>query len=503
MKKSKIQKFLEIIEKVGNKLPHPGMLFFYFSLAVIFFSYVGSVMGWEVSYLGLVRDSAGELVQKETTVTVNNLASSEGLAHIFNSMISNFTGFAPLGSVMVALVGIAVAEHTGLIATCLKGAASKTPKRLMTLMVVFLGIMSNVASDAGYVILPTLAAMMFLSMGRHPLAGLAAAFAGVSGGYSANLIVSSLDPLLADFTTEAARILDPTYTVGSTDNLFFMQASVIIIMIVGALVTEKIVEPSLGKYTGDAKSELKDITTEEKKALKYTTIAAVITTALIYVIYLVLGFDLFFGNAMVPIIVVAFIVPSIVFGVCTKSIKSSTDVMDMISKSFSSMGPYLVLVFFAGQFINYFTYSNLGTIIAVNGANFLKTADLNSIVLVMLFILIVAFINLFMGSASAKWAILAPVFVPIMMELGITPEFTQLAYRIGDSSTNIISPLMSYFPMIIIYMKQFQKDASIGTLVSMMLPYSIAFLISWSVLLVIWMQLNLPIGVDAFIFLPM
>ncbi len=501
MKKSKIQTFLNFIERVGNKLPHPGMLFFYFSIAVILFSGIGAALGWEVVYTGLVKVD-GVLIPQEVTAGVNSLLSLDGVRHIFSSMVSNFTGFAPLGSVMVALIGISVAEHAGLIEVLLKGAAVRTPKRLITMMVVFLGIMSNVASDAGYVFLPPLAAMMFLSMKRHPLAGLAAAFAGVSGGYSANLILSSLDPLLADFTTEAARILDPTYVVSSSSNWIFMAASVFVIMVVGSIVTEKIVEPNLGKYTGSQTAELSQVTKEENLALKKTLVAFVALIVALIALYMVLGFDLFFGNAMVPVIVMVFLVPGVTYGYAIGKIQSSSQIMDMIAKSFSSMGSYLVLVFFAGQFINYFTYSNLGTIIAVNGANLLQTAQLPSFLLVLLFILIVAFINLFMGSASAKWAILAPVFVPIMMNLGISPEFTQLAYRIGDSSTNIISPLMSYFPMIIIYMKSYNKDASIGTLVSMMLPYSLAFLLSWSVLLIIWMQFNLPIGIDAHIFLP-
>ena len=407
--------------------------------------------------------------------------------------MSKEPGHAPLGTVLVAIIGIGVCERSGLMAMLLKKVALGTPKKLITVMVVFLGIMSNVASDAGYVVLPPLAALIFLSFGRHPLAGLAAAFAGVSGGFSANLLIGTIDPLLGGISTEAAKILDPAYEVLPTANYFFMFVSTFVISIVGTFVTERIVEPRLGKYTGDAEMKFEAVSPEEKKALRAAGIATIVLIAALIPLWNVLGKN-FLGKGLVPIIVLFFAIPGLAYGKSIGTIKNDADVMKMLNKSFEAMAGYIVLVFFAAQFIAYFNYSNLGTILAVKGANFLEATGITGIPLILGFILVVGFLNLFMGSASAKWAILAPVFVPMLMRVGYTPEFTQLAYRIGDSATNIISPLMSYFAMIIVFMQKYDKKASLGTLVSTMLPFSMAFMVIWSILLIIWMLLGLPIG---------
>ncbi|MFI3208917.1 MAG: AbgT family transporter [Eubacteriales bacterium] len=503
MLKKKKGGFLNVIETVGNKLPHPGTLFLIMAIIVSGISVIGALLGWTVTYEGLVKID-GVYVVQEVTTSARSLLSVEGIQYIFENLVSNFTGFAPLGTVLVALVGIGVAERSGFISTALRIVANKTPKHLVTMMVVLLGVLSNAASDAGYVVLPPLAALIFVSFGRNPIAGLAAAFAGVSGGFSANLIPSSLDPLLAGLTQEAAGILDPTYEVATLGNYWFMVASTFLITIVGTIVTEKIVEPRLGAYTGDFKGSFEEVLPLEKKGLKRALVSIVVLIPVIVALYFVLGSTLFLGSGIVPIIVLAFIVPGYVYGKTTGSIKSDADVMEMISASFGAMSGYLVLVFFAAQFINFFSYSNLGTILAVKGADFLKVLNAPDLVLIAVFIVIVAFINLFMGSSSAKWAILAPVFVPMLMQLGISPEFTQLAYRIGDSSTNIVSPLMSYFAMIIVYLQRYDKKASFGTLISTMLPYSIAFLISWIVLLGVWMLLGWDIGIGtAMNYIPM
>lgn len=488
--------FLNVIETVGNKLPHPGTLFLIMAMIVSVISVVGSFFEWSVTYEGLVK--VGDIYEvQDITASAKSLLTIEGIQYIFSSLVSNFTGFAPLGTVLVALVGIGVAEQSGFIGTGLRVVAGKTPKYLVTMMVVFLGVISNAASDAGYVVLPPLAAMIFISFGRNPIAGLAAAFAGVSGGFSANLLPSSLDPLLAGLTEEAAHIIDPTYEVAILGNYWFMFASTFLITVVGTLVTEKIVEPRLGEYTGDYKESLDAILPIEKFALKQASLSVLALIPVVVGLYFILGSTIFLGSGIVPIIVIVFFVPGYVYGKITGSIKSDADVMNMMSKSFGSMSGYLVLVFFAAQFINFFNYSNLGTILAVKGADFLQMLNAPDLVLIVVFIIIVAFINLFMGSSSAKWAILAPVFVPMLMQLGVSPEFTQLAYRIGDSSTNIVSPLMSYFAMIIVYLQRYDKKASFGTLISTMLPYSIAFLISWVILLAIWMLLGLDIGIGA------
>lgn len=488
--------FLNLIETVGNKLPHPGTLFLIMAVIVSAISVLGAALGWTVTYEGLAKVD-GVYVVQEITATAKSLLSVEGIQYIFGNLTSNFTGFAPLGTVLVALVGISIAERSGFIATALKVAAGNTPKSLVTMMVVFLGVMSNVASDAGYVVLPPLAAMIFISFGRNPIAGLAAAFAGVSGGFSANLLPSSLDPLLAGLTQEAAHITDPSYEVSTLGNYWFMFASTFLITIVGTIVTEKIVEPRLGAYTGEFKGNFDPVTDKERKALRNALLSFLVLIPAVVGLYFLLGETIFLGAGIVPIIVLVFLVPGFIYGKTTGTIKTDADVMEMISASFAAMSGYLVLVFFAAQFIAFFNYSNLGTILAVKGAEFLKVLNAPDLILIIIFIIIVAFINLFMGSASAKWAILAPVFVPMLMQLGISPELTQLAYRIGDSSTNIISPLMSYYAMLIVYLQRYDKKSSFGTLISTMLPYSIAFLISWIALLAIWMFLGLDIGIGA------
>ncbi|MCK5779409.1 MAG: AbgT family transporter [Psychrilyobacter sp.] len=485
-----VDRFLNIVEKGGNALPHPATLFGILALIMIVISGIGAALGWSVEFEGINRKT---MQMEHMVIATKSLMSAEGINYIFTSMVKNFTGFAPLGTVLVAIIGIGVCERSGLMAILLKKAALSTPKKLVTVMVVFLGIMSNVASDAGYVVLPPLAALIFLSFGRHPLAGLAAAFAGVSGGFSANLLIGTIDPLLGGISTEAARLLDHTYEVAPTANYFFMVVSTFLIAIIGWYVTEKIVEPRLGKYEGDDTLKFDEVTSKEKKGLRAAGLATIALIIALVPLYFVLGKN-FLGSGLVPIIVLFFAIPGLAYGMSVGIIKSDKDVMGMISKSMATMSGYLVLVFFAAQFIAYFNYSNLGTILAVKGAELLEATGMTGIPLIIGFILVVGILNLFMGSASAKWAILAPVFIPMLMRVGYTPEFTQLAYRIGDSTTNIISPLMSYFAMIIVFMQKYDKKGSMGTLISIMLPFSMAFLIGWSILLIIWMLMGLPIG---------
>ena len=496
-KKGLVDSFLNIIEKGGNALPNPGTLFAILALVVILISGIGGALGWSVSFVGI---NGRSLKTEEMTIYTNSLMTKEGINYIFNSMVKNFTDFAPLGTVLVAMIGIGIAERSGLIATILRKVALSTPKKMVTMMVIFLGIMSNVAADAGYVVLPPLAALIFLSFGRHPIAGLAAAFAGVSGGFSANLLIGALDPLLGGISTEAAKILDPNYVVSPSANWYFMIASTFVITILGTLVNSKIVEPRLGKYLGEEKIELEQITQEEKNALRIAGIATIVVIIILIPVYFALGKN-FLLSGLVPAIVLFFAIPGLAYGKSIGTIKNDNDVMGMLTKSMEGMAGYIVLVFFAAQFIAYFGYTNLGTILAVKGADFLETTGIGGIPLIIGFIMIVGFLNLFMGSALAKWAILAPVFVPMLMRIGYSPEFTQLAYRIGDSTTNIISPLMSYFAMIIVFMQKYDKKSSIGTLISIMLPYSIVFMIGWSIFLALWMLSGFPIGPEVDILL--
>ena len=392
-----------------------------------------------------------------------------------------------------------------------------TPARFITPMVVFLGVMSNVASDAGYVILIPLGAMIFRAYGRHPMAGLAAAFAGVSGGFSANLLVGALDALLAGITQTAVSILDPNYHVAVMGNYFFLAASTFLVTILGTWVTDKIVEPRLAVFSGEVQSEedqsLTTITPEEKRGMRNAGLVALFYVAVI--ILACLPQNSLFRNengglltrptsplvdSAVILITFLFLLPGIVYGLTTGVFKGDKDICGALAKSMGSMGSFLALAFVSSQFINYFNYTQIGTIVALSGANFFQKINIGLIPLLVIFVLFSSFMNLFLGSSSAKWNILAPVFVPMFMLLGYSPELCQLAYRIGDSCTNVITPMMTYYAVILVFAQRYDKNAGIGTLTATMIPYSVAFLIGWILLLVVWLLLGLPIGVGTSIY---
>lgn len=501
-KKSGINRFLEIVEKVGNTLPHPATLFALFAILVLFLSWFVSLFDLSVTHPG-----TGE------TVTPLNLISVEGLHLIVTEMVNNFTSFAPLGTVLVSMLGIGIAESSGLIGTALRLMVISAPRKLLTFVIVFAGILSNTASEVGYVLLVPLGAIIFLAIGRHPIGGLAAAFAGVSGGYSANLLLGTIDPLLAGLSEEAARIIDPVYIVNPAANFYFMVVSTFFISAAGTWVTEKLVMPRLGEYQGDEKPEvLRKLTPLEKKGLMYALFAS-------------LGFTLFllggtipesgylrnpetgdllrspFMSGIVAFIFIGAALAGIAYGIGAKTYKSDSDVMKGMGKAMETLGIYIVLTFFAAQFVAYFKWTNLGLIFAIEGAELLKASGLGSIPLMIAFILLSAVINMFMGSASAKWAIMAPVFIPMFMLIGYSPELIQGAYRVGDSVTNIISPMMSYFALIVAFIQRYDKNAGIGTIIATMLPYTFVFFIIWTVLLVIWMSFGIPMGPDAPLFI--
>lgn len=504
-------RWLNGIEAVGNRLPHPIALFATLAASIVVISALCQMFG--VSATGeLIVD--GQL--QETTVTAVSLLTKDGLTYMLTNAINNFTTYAPLGMTLVAMLGVGVAEQSGLINALLKSAVKVTPAKLITPAVVFLGVMSNIATDAGYVILIPLGAMIFRAYGRHPMAGLAAAFAGVSGGFSANLLVGALDPLLAGISQTAVSIIDPNYDVAVMGNYYFLFASTFLITVLGTIVTDKIVEPRLGTYHGTNEEEdesLKTISALEKKGLRNAGVVAFLFAAVI--ILACMPADSFlrnengtlFGNPASPfingilvLISALFLIPGAVYGKTVGVYTKEKGVCDAMGKAMGSMGSFLALAFVSSQFINYFNYTKLGTIVALNGANFFKQTNIGLIPLMIIFVLFSAFMNLFMGSASAKWNILAPVFVPMFMLLGYSPELCQLAYRIGDSSTNIITPMMTYFAVIITFAQKYDKKAGIGTITATMIPYSMAFLIGWIVMLVLWLLFDFPIGIGTSIY---
>jgi aminobenzoyl-glutamate transport protein len=419
-----------------------------------------------------------------------------------------------LGTVLVALLGIGVAEGSGLMGTALRLIVLKAPKKILTFVIVFSGVMSNAASEVGYVLLIPLAAIIFLAVGRHPILGIAAAFAGVSGGYSANLLLGTIDPLLAGLSQEAAHIIDPAYSVNPAANYYFMAFSTFLIAGAGTWVTEKIVSPRLGAYTGSEKpEELKKLTDLETKGLLYAAGTLVVLTGIILSgLIPENGFlrdpktnDILkspFMSGIVSIIFIGGALAGVAYGIGAKTIKSDSDVMKGMGKAMETLGSYMVLVFFAAQFVAYFNKSNLGLIIAVEGSTLLKSLNLGEIPLMISFVILTSLLNLFMGSASAKWAIMAPVFIPMFMLLGYSPEFTQVAYRVGDSVSNVISPMMSYFALIIAMIQRYDKTAGLGTLISTMIPFTIVFFIIWSLVLVGWVSLEIPLGPGSKLYYP-
>ena len=507
-------RYLNGIERVGNRLPHPIFLFVIISLVIVLVSAVCAALG--VSATGEVI-SGGEL--KETTITAVSLLTRDGLAYMFSNAVNNFVTYAPLGMVLVAMLGVGVAEQSGMIDALLKQVIKVTPARLMTPMIVFLGVMSNIASDSGYVILIPLGAMMFRACGRHPIAGLAAAFAGVSGGFSANLLIGTLDPMLAGISQTAVSIIDPTYEVAVLGNYWFLAASTVLITFLGSSLTDNFVEPRLGKFGGELQGEedgcLTVITDREREGLKLAAAAAAIYC--VVVAACCVPANSFFRNengallghpasplldGLMVLISLLFFIPGVVYGVHVGTFRNDKDVAGAMGKAMSGMGPFLALAFVSAQCVNYFSYTNLATIVAVSGASFLKSIHIGLTPLLLLFIPFAAFVNLFMGSASAKWNILAPVFVPMFMLLGYSPELCQLAYRIGDSATNLITPLMTYYAVIITYAQKYDKKAGVGTLAATMLPYSMCFLLFWTIMLVVWLSIGLPIGIGAGLYYP-
>jgi len=514
-------RFLATVEWLGNCLPHPVTLFALFAVAVVIISAIADSAGFSVPD---PRVNAPEGAVFEA----KSLLSGEGVRWMSTSLVTNFVEFVPLGTVLVALLGVGVAERSGLLSAVIRAMVLGAPKQLVTVVVVFAGVVSNTASEMGYVVLIPLAMAIFHALGRHPLAGMAAAFAGVSGGYSANLLIGTVDPLLAGITQEAARLVDPEYEVHPAVNWYFMIVSTFMITGLGWFVTAKIVEPRLGTWREEEASEdleaspsLERVSSVEKKGL-LAALAAVVVVAMGIVVVagpqapLFAWADVLPGwgilrnpdpnavgpevyrpllRSVVTLIVIFFVIPGIVYGAIVGTMRKETDVINAMADAMRSMGLYIVLVFFAAQFVAFFGYSGLGQILAVLGADALVKMNLDNPLVFVPFILMCCFVNLMLGSASAQWAVTAPIFVPMLMSIGFAPEVIQAAYRIGDSTTNIITPMMSYFGLILAVATRYKRDLGIGTMISAMLPYTIFFLIGWVILFYVWVfALGLPVG---------
>ncbi|WP_372864226.1 AbgT family transporter [Spongiibacter sp.] len=488
------QRWLNHIERLGNKLPHPVSLFIIFCALLVVLS------AWmNAASASAQNPSSGEWLYSRS------LLSREGLLWMLHSAVGNFVNFAPVGSVIVAIMGIAVAEHSGLLGYVLSGIARRAPPRALSAVIVFTGVLSSIGFDSGYVVLIPLAALIFRAAGRSPLAGIAAAFAGVSGGYSANLVLGPVDAILAGISTEALRLIDDQAEVLVSANYYFIVASTLMITVVGAWVNEKIVEPRLPKPDTVEHLPAADSDDRERRALRVVAVfSAAYIAALIAMVALPSGLlrnpDPE-GMAALPLLrgIVVFIalyaaLAGIIFGYSSGRFQERNDWIRAMEKGMGTLAGYLVLMFFAAQFVNYFSWSGIGAIAAINGAQWLASLELSSTSLLLTFVLCSALINLLIGSASAKWALMAPIFLPMLAMLGVAPEAVQMAYRIGDSSSNIITPLMPYFGVVVAFMQSHDREAGMGSLLALMLPYSLCFLLSWSMLLSLWLFAGLPLG---------
>lgn len=499
---------LDVIERAGNRLPDPAVLFL-----------ILMVLAWVVSNV-LARLTFVEIDPRSgQPIEIRDLLAGQSLTTFMATMVSTFTTFPPLGVVLVAMLGLGVAEHSGFINATLRAAMAVTPRRLLTPALIAVGILSHVAVDAGYVLVIPLGAVIFYAAGRHPLAGIAAAFAGVSGGFSATMgVPSSLDPLLAGLTQTAAQLVDPTIIINPLNNFYFTTASSVFIVLVGWALTDLVIEPRLRstKIDGDPANlpTQEPLSDAERRGLRVAAVTAVIAAALFA--FTLLGEDTPWASApnadgkrflltstaplmqsIVPIIFVGFLLPGIAYGVAAGSITEHRDVIAGMTKAMSGMGYYIVMAFFCAQFIYAFGQSNLGALLALKGANALREAALPLGVTLAGIVVLTAMVNLLIGSASAKWALIGAIMVPMLMQLGVSPDLTQAAYRVGDSSSNIITPLLPYFPLIVVFCRRYVQSTGIGTLVALMLPYSISLIIGWTGFLLLFWALGIPLGVSA------
>ncbi len=552
-------RWLDRIERVGNRLPDPVTLFALGTVAVMLLSHLAVTLGWAVE-LRLPRvDEQGTLswISTGETFEPRSLLTRDGLNWAVSSLVANFMAFPPLGVVLVGMLGIGVAERTGLIAACLRAFMRIVPLRFLTPVTVFVGVVSSLTLDAGYVVLPPLAAAIYAASGRSPLAGLAAVFAGVSAGFNANLVLTGLDPMLAEFTRTGARIIDNDYHINPACNWYFMIVSTALITLTGWAVTSWFVErrlslkpadeggpPTAGQAAGAVAGEdlTAPLTGEQRRGLRWAGVTVAALGAVVAAAILVPGAPLYtytmpapndaeqvitaevwdgqgerpaaavevddivlvpsakpfarWVSAIVPLLFVMFLGAALAYGIAARVIRSDRDVARLMVDAMASMAPIIVLAFVAAQFIEHFRYSGLDRMLAAGGGQLLASAQLSPVLLIVAFIAVTMVFNLFIGSMSAKYALMAPIFVPMLMMVGISPELTQAAYRIGDSATNIITPLNAYLVIVLVFMQRVAPRAGMGTLIATMMPYSIAFALVWTLLLVAWMTLGIPLGPD-------
>jgi aminobenzoyl-glutamate transport protein len=506
-KKTGLEKILDTVERVGNKVPHPAVIFIYLILTVIVLSHILYLLGFSATYESINPDTHQP---EQVTAVAKSLLTGEGIRFLYSNVIANFMSFNAVGVIIVAMLGVGVAETAGLVKSLIRKLVQVAPARALTYILVFVGILSSIAADAGYLVLIPLGAAAFLSVGRNPLAGLAASFAAVSAVFSANILIKPLDGILQGITNDAIHLMNPNLSVSITANFWFSVASVLMLTVVCGLMTDKVIEPRLGPYKAPKEEaevvEGEVAAADDSRGLKYATWALIAILVLFAALSLPRGAPLRnpetgaligdspFMNGLIVFVSLAFLAAGAAYGIGAKTMKGGSDVIKAMEKAVIGLGGLIFLLFFISQFIALFTYTNIATISAVKLGDVLATMGLGPIPLLIGFVLVVTVLNLLITGIIPKWAIFAPVFVPLMMRLHVPPEATLAAYRVGDSPTNAITPMMAYFPLIVAFAAKYQKGAGVGTVVAMMLPYVIVVQVVWMILLVVWQLLGLPWG---------
>lgn len=497
-----MDRLLDFIERNGNRVPHP---------AVIFLIMIGLVIVVSALFAGTsvtvetIDHATGQLVT--APVAIRSLLTVDGLRFLLTSWVPNFMGFSATGMILVAMVGVGVAEEAGLVNAIIRKIVLTAPRKLITVIIVLLGGLSSIAADAGYVVLIPLGAMAFLSLGRHPLAGIAAAFAGVSAIFAVNMLITPLDGVLTEITNDAIHLLDPSQSLDLMATFFFSLVSLVVFAIVCAVVTERFVEPHLGAYTGDVEAvPAEELKPEEQRGLRNAGIALLLFVLFVLAMTVPAGAPLrnpetgeIFGTSpfmdgLIVLIALLFLAVGWAYGKTVGTVKSTSDAIGMIDKTFRNMGPLVFLFLVIAQFLAFFNYTNIATILAVNMAEWLVQLNLGTITLLIGFTVAIMLLDILMPGSIPKWAIFAPIFVPLFMQLGSSPEVVLAAYRVGDSPMNVVTPLMGYFPLVVIYCQQYQKEAGVGTVVALMLPYTIALIVTWLPFLLLWYALGFPFG---------
>ena len=525
--------WLGTVERIGNKVPHPVLMFLYLIIGVILLSAILGLMGVSVTEQIAVPvpqeimpdfyedttepirtlptdpyDTEYEI--QEQTIAIRSLLTTEGIRFIFTTFVSNFAGFGVVAVVFVAMMGAGVSEESGLMTALIHKLVEVSPRWALSFIIIFVGVLSSVATDAGYLILIPLGAAAFLSVKRHPLVGVAAAYGGVSAIFAINILITPLDAMLTEITNEAIALAggEPITIVS---NLYFQVVMSILLSIVAALITDRIVEPRMGAYVPAAGADLPDTEVTLDKAaqgrgMRYAGIGALIIIAIVALLTIPSGSALRhpetggiigatpFMDSLLFIIMLIFLFAGIGYGYGAKTFKGSGDVIKAVTKTFASLAGLVFMLLMISQFIAYFNYSNMPSVIAVTLAGWLEQANIGAVPLLIGFIVVIMLLDIIIPGSMPKWAIFAPIFVPLFIRLGTAPQTVLAAYRIGDSPMNVITPLMVYLPFIITVMQRYQKESGIGTVIALMLPYTLIIAVAWIILFILWYVIGIPLG---------